>query len=323
VVGLPTVIIISGEDDPHSKSVVWEIEKTFKAHALVLDSAEYPSKWKLSLHMDDSAFSWSLKTDRSKSVDSEAVRGVWWRRPNPHRIAETVTDPELRRFCVSESSTVFMSWLTLMGQRVMNPMFSRAGANYKPYQLATISEVGFKIPKTLCSNDPVQVRDFYERLSGKVIYKILTSTSTQFAETHRLTPSELKNLDTLCHAPAIFQEEISGGLELRATVVDSDVFTVSVVPNQPGAEIDWRLDPSVKFDKFELETQQKKSLIDLCRRLGLRYGAIDLRLLPNGEMVFFEVNPGGQFLFAEIEGKLPISRAVAAALLGENKHYKS
>jgi glutathione synthase/RimK-type ligase-like ATP-grasp enzyme len=50
------------------------------------------------------------------------------------------------------------------------------------------------------------------------------------------------------------------------------------------------------------------------RRLGLEYGAIDLRLTPDGDYVFFEVNPGGQFLFVEHACGLPISAALAAHL---------
>jgi hypothetical protein len=52
----------------------------------------------------------------------------------------------------------------------------------------------------------------------------------------------------------------------------------------------------------------------LIRRLGLEYGAIDLRLTPDGEYVFFEVDPSGQFLSIEQSSGLPISAAVATHL---------
>ena len=53
----------------------------------------------------------------------------------------------------------------------------------------------------------------------------------------------------------------------------------------------------------------------LCRSLGLRYGAADLILSTEGEYVFLEVNPGGQFLFVEIQAGVPISDAIADALV--------
>ena len=51
------------------------------------------------------------------------------------------------------------------------------------------------------------------------------------------------------------------------------------------------------------------------RRLGLVYGAIDLRLTPEGQYVFLEINPAGQFLYVERATGQPITAALAKALL--------
>jgi hypothetical protein len=45
-------------------------------------------------------------------------------------------------------------------------------------------------------------------------------------------------------------------------------------------------------------------------RLGLVYGAIDMRLTPDGRYVFLEVNPSGLWLFTEEPTGLPITDAV-------------
>jgi hypothetical protein len=45
-------------------------------------------------------------------------------------------------------------------------------------------------------------------------------------------------------------------------------------------------------------------------RLGLVYGAIDMRLTPDGRYVFLEVNPSGLWLFVEEPTGLPITDAV-------------
>jgi len=52
----------------------------------------------------------------------------------------------------------------------------------------------------------------------------------------------------------------------------------------------------------------------LMRRLGLVYGAIDLRLTPDGRYVFLEINPAGQFLYVEQQTGQPIAAALAALL---------
>ena len=48
--------------------------------------------------------------------------------------------------------------------------------------------------------------------------------------------------------------------------------------------------------------------------LGLVFGTVDLKLTDNGEHVFLEINPQGQFLYIEILTGLPISRALAEFL---------
>ncbi len=65
---------------------------------------------------------------------------------------------------------------------------------------------------------------------------------------------------------------------------------------------------------YTTATKTSQKLLMLMRRLGLEYGAIDLRLTPDGEYVFFEVNPAGQFLFVEHACGLPISAALAGHL---------
>jgi hypothetical protein len=46
-------------------------------------------------------------------------------------------------------------------------------------------------------------------------------------------------------------------------------------------------------------------------RLRLVFGTIDLKVADNGEHVFLEVNPQGQFHHIEILTGLPISNALA------------
>ena len=84
------------------------------------------------------------------------------------------------------------------------------------------------------------------------------------------------------------------------------------------AQLDWRLDRDPEIRPHRLPDEIERRLIMLRRTLGLRYGAADLILSTSGEYVFLEINPGGQFLFAEIHGGAPISEAVADALIGES-----
>ncbi len=44
------------------------------------------------------------------------------------------------------------------------------------------------------------------------------------------------------------------------------------------------------------------------------YGALDFIVTPEGQHVFLEVNPAGQYLWVEAQTKLPITAALADVL---------
>jgi glutathione synthase/RimK-type ligase-like ATP-grasp enzyme len=77
------------------------------------------------------------------------------------------------------------------------------------------------------------------------------------------------------------------------------------------------LDPDAPFTPFDLPGGVEAALLRLMDELGLVFGAIDLKLADNGEPVFLEINPQGQFLYVEIRTGLPISDALAEYLASE------
>ena len=104
-------------------------------------------------------------------------------------------------------------------------------------------------------------------------------------------------------------------MDYRVTVVDGQAFAAEIDATATSHPADMRMvlgeavvRPAV------LPSQVVDALNRLMVRLGLVYGAIDLRLTPDGDYVFFEVNPAGLWLFAEERTGLPITAAVAEAL---------
>lgn len=58
-----------------------------------------------------------------------------------------------------------------------------------------------------------------------------------------------------------------------------------------------------------------KNLLRFMSSIDLRYGAIDLIETPNGEFVFLEVNPSGQWGWITTLAHLPVAEAVAKMLI--------
>jgi glutathione synthase/RimK-type ligase-like ATP-grasp enzyme len=88
---------------------------------------------------------------------------------------------------------------------------------------------------------------------------------------------------------------------------------------------DWRraAPEECRWQAAELPTEVASSLQVLLSELGLVFGAVDLICTPAGEYVFLEVNPGGEWGMLERDLGLPISEAIAEALLEEKSYVSS
>jgi len=126
---------------------------------------------------------------------------------------------------------------------------------------------------------------------------------------------DLALMDTVRFAPVIFQELIPGGLDIRVTVVGDRLFPAEIRAGESAYEFDFRLDSAhAPIDVHVLPEAVRQRLLALMAHFGLRYGAIDLRLAPDGDYVFLEINPAGQWLFVEIATGQQISAALAGLM---------
>ncbi|WKC46934.1 hypothetical protein [Pseudomonas veronii] len=63
-----------------------------------------------------------------------------------------------------------------------------------------------------------------------------------------------------------------------------------------------------------LPARVQELIMLLMRELGLVFGCFDLILTPEGEYIFLEVNPNGQWLWIESLTGMKITSAIAALL---------
>jgi glutathione synthase/RimK-type ligase-like ATP-grasp enzyme len=81
-------------------------------------------------------------------------------------------------------------------------------------------------------------------------------------------------------------------------------------------KVDWRHYDfkNVEHLQIELPDEVRKKLHRFMNAIGLKYGAIDLIETPNGDFIFLEVNPSGQWGWIADFAGLPIPEAVAEML---------
>lgn len=262
-----------------------------------------------------------------QAFDVRDFQAVWARKVWSPSLAPDL-EPRMREGCVRESTSALYGFLDgFRTARWINRLDASNAAENKLLQLREARAVGLRVPHTLVSNDPALVRAFHDE-EGEIVAKMLTPLSVSmdrsafFVHTSRVRPEDLADLDGLRHSPMVFQEHVKKDVELRVACVGDRLFAGSIDASRSAAgQVDWRLSQpgEVSWTRGELPDDIAVRLRALMARLGLVYGAVDLIRTPDGEHVFLEVNPGGEWGMLERDLDLPISEALADELLAPVK----
>ncbi len=182
-------------------------------------------------------------------------------------------------------------------------------ASGKVAQLKVAAELGMKIPPTLISCDPSEIRDFVARAGpGGVIFKSFAPAlwvdgagRSMTAMTAELTAEVLQDDAALSHAPAIYQHKIAKSHELRVTMFGGfGVFARLDSQANPFSALDWRAGGSaLPVEPMAADERLRSACAKLMKRLDLNFGCFDFIVDELGDIIFLEVNPAGQFLWLE------------------------
>ena len=113
--------------------------------------------------------------------------------------------------------------------------------------------------------------------------------------------------------PTVYQELVHGQQHVRANCFGDDVYSVLI----ESPVFDWRRDLSVPFSPHALGAGTDAALVSLLRSLDLRMGVMDLKVTDDGDVVWLEVNPQGQFLFCQALSGVDLIGAFASFLIQE------
>jgi MvdC family ATP-grasp ribosomal peptide maturase len=283
----------------------------------------FPSCVKLSARAGDERVS-HLFTETGEQISTTEVRAVWARKLWSPRMTDDL-DERYRAMCIRESAAALEGFLdSLHNARWVNDRECQRNAENKQRQLRLAARAGLRVPRTLVSNDPAVVRQFFAETEGQIVAKLLRPLSvsmkadTNFVYTNRVREEDLAGADTLRHCPMVFQELIPKAYELRVACVAGEVFAGALdASGTSRGHTDWRraAPEECRWQKTQLPAEVASSLRALMLDLGLVFGAVDLICTPSGEHVFLEVNPGGEWGMLERDLGLPISEAIAEALL--------
>jgi ATP-grasp ribosomal peptide maturase len=304
-----TVAIFTGELDVTADAVIVELS----ARGVPVFRCD-PGHFPVSLSMGaqfGGGWSGYLRT-AARTLDLAEVRCAWWRRPSVYRGEDGL--PE-QRWATREAVAGFRGLMACLPW--LNHPDDIHSAEHKPLQLAVAAQVGLSVPPTILTNDPAQVRAFAHAHKA-VIYKPLTSGVLDNGKVIYASPVDIAGIDnSVCLSAHLFQQSVPKAHELRITIVDRQVFAARIDASTERGRQDWRADyANIRYSGAVLPATVADMLTAYMLRMRLRFAAIDMIVTPNGEYVFLEANPNGQWAWIENETGLPIAAAIADALEG-------
>ena len=320
------VLVITSKSDGHVEPVVRH-----------LDAAGVP--W-VRLNTEDAAINLSVTVepgsgvgrvlvhDSGRLVDLKAVSAVWFRKPEPVQVAHFHLEPGALDYVEAEFREILDGLYALLPHSYwINDPFTTRLAHRKMRQLQVATNVGLRTPRTIVTNVPEEVFEFAADLRGDVAIKSLGAISViedtgddsglQYGIfTRRVSLSELSAVaDKIRHLPTTFQEFVPKASELRITCIGDEIFACRITARDNDATAD-----DYRFDTQNLEHAEancdglRERLSAYMSEFKLEFACFDFIVPHDGEPVFLEANPNGQWLWVEHHTGLPIAAAIARRL---------
>ena len=325
-----TILILTSRDDLHADIVAAKIAAR-GGNPYRIDFDTFPGQFEMSVAFDGRG--WRGAIVRSGSGDRLAlgeVGAVWLRKKADFFFRSGTLAPQERAFAAAEAEHILFSLIYCLDCGWMSHPLALRGALWKGEQLQRAAKLGLTVPPSLITDRPEEVKAFARTARHGLAFKALSSSSLAADEveaeermsgglgTTLLDAADTAALEAVAELPCFFQHYIPKRHELRVTVIGNRAFTARIhSQDDPRTATDYRdFSAEIRYDAAPLPRDVERRCIAFVHSYGLTFGAIDLIVTPDGEHVFLENNPVGQFLFVEeLVPELDMTGAVADWLL--------
>jgi glutathione synthase/RimK-type ligase-like ATP-grasp enzyme len=302
-----SVLIASLPGDAHGLSVKWALEQKDALVDLICWS-DYPQKHASSFSIANGLPCQMSLAREGRALDLDAVTSLW-----SHRTLKATPPSSIHRADhppILDSAEHYFRGMTarLEGQAfAVNPSAAKWRYDNKLNQLSVAQACGLRFPATLISNDFDDVQAFIAAHGGCITKPLKFMIWDCGAYDVSLFTTVLKSLEgvnrlSIEACPMIYQERIEKRCEYRIVVFGREVVCVELDSQaDPNGAEDWR---AIDYHALPARVVAPPPglvdrLFDFMQRCGFVCGSFDFALSPDGELVFFEFNETGQFLWLE------------------------
>lgn len=331
------ILLITIKSDLHADLVEKHIKNSNTPYfRLNTDQLSHDYFISFGIRNNNEFFGYIRSKDGTEILNTDEVNAVWYRRTRIDVDPKT-KDHDIIEYSLSEHMGFFRNlWITLNKAIWMDtPNRVHHFQDHRLAQYEIAAGVGLKFPDTWYTNNPETVQESLEVLD-KIAFKPISTAFVRTTNTDGnkkakiILTTLIKKGDfskrqlsaSLRHTPIQFQNYINKEKEIRLTVVGEEFFPCEIDSQvTERTMVDWR---RYDFSKVAhtpciLDPEMKEKILNLMRIMGLNFGAIDLIRKPNGEYIFLEINPAGQWQWIEAITGLEISKAIANWLIERSR----
>lgn len=307
------VLIVTNSSDLHADLIVPIL--VAKGHTpFRLDLDQFPRDYQLCQQLAKGVAANLLRRLSDPAwLSLDDVGAVWLRKPAEFSYLSDDLSVQERSFAKQETEQALFGLLYSLDCYWISHPLALRGAQWKGEQLLRAARMGFSVPASIVTNAPAQVRAFRAALPGQMIFKALSSPnlgadgldpadrSCAGLPTTIVNDAMLDCLDAVSEVPCHFQQYIPKQYELRVTIIGERVFAAKIhSQDDQRTAVDSRdMSAQVRYEACQLPPAVEQRCLAFLQSYGLHYGALDLIVTPEGDYVFLENNPAGQFLYIE------------------------
>lgn len=313
-----TVLIITNELDVHADAVARELHHrgvpVFRFHP-----EDFPHRCSISIEIRNGDVQGELINEGGR-VAFQDICAAWYRQPQRLFPGVNMTSAQLSDYLKAQSTLTLMSLYQCLRTFWVGDQYKLRKANVKALQLVEASKAGLKTPATLISNDPQAVATFIGDLGDtecavKPLLALGVSGEKGFRLPLTTTLPKGHSLESAAQSPSIFQPYIDKQAELRCVVMGERIFAAKIISQEDDkTRKDWR-GGVCKHETYSLPPDIEASIHSMMDSFEINFASLDMILTPEGDHVFLELNPNGQWLWLEEELGIPLVASMADLLM--------
>ncbi len=192
--------------------------------------------------------------------------------------------------------------------------------------LKKANEIGILIPETIVTTNKSVLSNFFNQEKQLITKSIGDGSLINYKDlVYNFYTSRIEYIDNILEefSPSLFQKYTEKEYELRIFFIEDSFFAMSIFSQaNKKTKYDFRnydIQNPNRFEPYNLPKMIERKLNILMKNIGLNTGSIDMIKTPEGDYVFLEVNPSGQFGMTAFPCNYPLHKIVANFLIKNSK----